>query len=135
MVAVRQLDGGIDEGAAALGLGGLVGAKKAQPGEQLAHGIVEMRRRDAAMGGVHLGGKPAQAFGDQLVLRGEMAVERHLVGAGGLGDGVDADAADAMAIEQVARHRDDPLPRRGSAGGRVGRYRFECGQRHLPIPP
>ena len=40
-----------------------------------------------------------------------MPVERHLVGAGGLRDGIDADAAKAVFSEQVARRRDDAVPR------------------------
>jgi hypothetical protein len=41
-----------------------------------------------------------------------MAIERHLVGAGGLGDGVDADGVDAVAVEQLAGRGEDALARR-----------------------
>jgi N-ethylmaleimide reductase len=40
----------------------------------------------------------AQIFGQELVFRGEVPVERHLVGAGSLGDGVDANGTDAEAF-------------------------------------
>ena len=50
----------------------------------------------------------------------KMAVERHLVGAGRLGDGIDPDRMDAVAIEQLARRRQDALARRGGKlGGRA----------------
>ena len=58
-------------------------------------------------------GKLAQIGGDELVLGTEMAVERHLVGGGCLGDRLDADGADAVAIEKLARSRENALARRG----------------------
>ena len=58
-----------------------------------------------------VGGHRLQALDDQVVLRAEMPVERHLVGAGRLGDGLDPDAADAVLVEQVARGRHDPVAR------------------------
>ena len=52
-----------------------------------------------------------EARDDQFVLRTEMTVlERHLVAASGLGDRFDADRAQAMLMEEIARRRDDPLP-------------------------
>ena len=66
-----------------------------------------------------------QACGDQHILRGEVPIERHLVGAGRLGDRVDADRMDAAAIEQLARGREDALARRQAGalpiGGRSSR--------------
>ena len=41
-----------------------------------------------------------------------MAVERHLVGAGRLGDRFDPDAADAMAVKEILRAGDDSFARR-----------------------
>src|SRR5277367_6245587 len=50
-----------------------------------------------------------------------MPVERHLVGAGGLGDGFDADAPDAVAMEQIAGGAQDALARPRRVGScRVG---------------
>jgi hypothetical protein len=40
-----------------------------------------------------------------------MPVERHFVCLGGLGDGLDADRVDAVAIEEVARDRENSLSR------------------------
>jgi hypothetical protein len=54
----------------------------------------------------------AQIFGDQFILGGEVPVERHLIGAGGLGDCLDPHGADSMPVEQVGRRCDDPVARR-----------------------
>ena len=104
----------------------------AQLGHQLAHGIALVRRGDRGAGFVHLGGKPAQTFDDQLVLRFQMAIERHLVGAGGLGNGVDADLVKAVAIEKVTRHRDNPFPR--GTVGRPGRRVDQPKAPAFPVP-
>ncbi len=80
-----------------------------QPGEELALGVAGMRCRDRVPGDVEFGGEAPQAFDDERVLRSEVAVERHLVGVGGLGNGVDADRVDAVAIEQLARRGEDAL--------------------------
>src|SRR5690606_413711 len=45
----------------------------------------------------------AQALGHQLVLGGEVAVEAHLGGTGLRRDHLDTDAANAAAVEEVAR--------------------------------
>ena len=39
----------------------------------------------------------------------EMAIERHFIGAGSLGDGVDTDGMDALAVEQLARRHEYTL--------------------------
>ena len=43
-----------------------------------------------------------------------MTIERHLVGAGRLGDGLDPDCPDSVPVEQVGGNRENPLPRRNS---------------------
>ena len=56
------------------------------------------------------GGEPrafAQVVRHQFVLRGEVAIERHLVGAGRLCNGVHPHGADPIPIEQLARDRED----------------------------
>lgn len=57
-----------------------------------------------------------QIGGDELVLAGEMIIERALGHAGLFGDGVDADGADALAIKQLARRFDDAPARRALGG-------------------
>ena len=44
-----------------------------------------------------------------------MTVERHLVGAGRLGDRIDADASDPVLVEQVPGGAGDPIARTGPA--------------------
>ena len=46
---------------------------------------------------------------DQRILGAEAVVERLLGGAGGLGDQVDADGADAAPVEQLGRGREQAL--------------------------
>src|SRR5258708_19869819 len=48
----------------------------------------------------------------ELVLRGEAAIKAHLGDVGFGDDLVDADRADALAVEEVARDRQQPLARR-----------------------
>jgi hypothetical protein len=68
--------------------------------------------RSCARGSPGIVGKLPQVFGNQLVLRVEVAIERHLVGAGGLGDRLHADRPDAEPVKQVRRGVEDALARR-----------------------
>ena len=56
-----------------------------------------------------------EIFEDEVVLRAEVAIERHLVGVRRFGDRLDPDAADAVAMKEVERAGDDALARRCSA--------------------
>ena len=56
----------------------------------------------------------------QIVLRAEMAIQRHLVGAGGLGDGVDTHSPDPVPVKQILRYRQNPGARRNSVVFPVG---------------
>ena len=60
-------------------------------------------------GRIEFPGELAETCGDQRVLRGEVAIESHLVGAGRLGDRVHPNDMDASAIEQLASSREDAL--------------------------
>ncbi len=75
-----------------------------------------MRGFDGGPDVMFFGRKAAQVFRHQFVLRIEVTIERHLVGAGGFRDRLHPDRPDAVAIEQVARHRDDPLAGRKPFG-------------------
>src|SRR2546423_1485765 len=48
-------------------------------------------------------------LGDELVLRREVPVERHLVRPGFRRDGLDADAANSVATEEVVGRGENPL--------------------------
>src|SRR5437868_5554695 len=56
-----------------------------------------------------VGDHTADPFGDQLVLRVEVAVERHLVGLRRFRDRFDPDAADPLLVKQVASRHQNPL--------------------------
>ena len=86
-----------------------------QPGQELAFRIARVGGGERIPGSVEFLRELAETRGDQRILRGEVAIERHLVGAGRLGDRVDADGMDAAAIEQLAGGREDALAR-GRAG-------------------
>jgi hypothetical protein len=45
----------------------------------------------------------AQIFRDQFVLRGEVPVERHFIGAGRFGDRLHADRPDSVPVKELAR--------------------------------
>ena len=75
MLRVGQLDGGIDEGAAALDPAQLEGGNVAQPGAQLSARVAGMSPRDRLPRRVEFARDLPQAGRDQLVLRREMAVE------------------------------------------------------------
>jgi hypothetical protein len=51
----------------------------------------------------------AEAFGDQLVLGGEMTIKRHLIGTGRLRDGLDADASNPIPVEQLGRDSEESV--------------------------
>ncbi len=83
----------------------------------------------AAIGGFR---RLPQIFRDQLVLGLEVTVKRHLIGAGGLGNGLDPNRPDSMAVEQVAGGRENSLPGRNSLVFVVA-YRQMRGHRRLSL--
>jgi len=70
-----------------------------------------MGGRDGVLGNVEFLRELAQARRDQHILRGEVPIQRHLVGARRLGNRLDAHGMDAAAIEQLTRGRQDALAR------------------------
>ncbi len=137
MAFLRQLDRGIGERAAALGGAGHAFRHLGEPGADL-----ELRIAGAGLGDlvpmrVGLLRELAQVFGHQHILGREVAIDRHLVGAGRLGDGVHAHRMDAMMIEEVAGRRQDPGLRRDSCESRpeTPEFRFRPAFEALfPIP-
>jgi hypothetical protein len=94
-----------------------------QPGDKLFLRIVRVLPRDLAPVRFGAARERAKIFGDLCVLRLEVPVERHLVGAGGFRDRFDADGANAVAIKQLGRRGEDALARGQGAGFRF-RDRF-----------
>src|SRR5260370_16953601 len=74
---------------------------------------------------VDLDGDAAQIGDDEIVLRIEVAVERHLVGAGSLGDCFDPHPADAVPMKKI------PGPQENSL---AGPNNLGIGYRHLVSP-
>ncbi len=120
MIPIRQLDRSIGEGTAALSLVLLEVSNMAQPGQELAFRVARVRGSDRIPGSVEFLRDLAETRSDERILRGEVAIERHLVGAGRLGDRVDADGMDAAAIEQLASGREDALARGRAAALPIG---------------
>ena len=117
----RQLDGGVDQRTAALvGIGKALRHSR-DPAAQLRERIARVLCLEPVPAGLGVPRGFAQVVRHQRVLRGEVAIERHLVGSGRLGDGVDPNRADPIPIEQLARDREDPRPR-GNSLGLVGTY-------------
>ena len=111
MTLALQFDGGIGEIAAG-GLAVQTLRSHLHPGVQLGAWIAGMRRLKIAPDGAGLFGGAAQRLADEFVLRAEVPVERHLVGQSRVGDGIDANATDAVLAEKLRSGRDDTLPRR-----------------------
>src|SRR5262245_16405887 len=68
--------------------------------------------RQALPYGVALRGKVAYVSNHELVLRLEVTIERHFIRLSCLGDQLNTDAVQTMAIEQLAGHGQNALPRR-----------------------
>lgn len=110
MALALQLDGGIGK----IATGGLtVQTLRPQlhPGVQLGARIAGIGRFQIAPDGTRLLGGAPQRLADQLVLRAKMPIERHLVGQSRVGNGIDANAADAALAEKLRGCRDDTLAR------------------------
>jgi len=112
VLAPGELDRGVGERAAAH-------ARFARPLRHLPQQIAQLRLGVAGVLGARLvphpfalGGERREIRRDQLVARAEMAVERHLVGAGSGGDGIDAHRVDAIAVEKLARRLQNTSARR-----------------------
>src|SRR5271154_7516072 len=114
MVGFRQFDRRIREVAAPLVVEYKFGAAS-DPGVQLRQGIARVFRFDSGPPSSAFERHVAQTLNDQVVLRAEVTVERHLVGAGRLSDRIDADASDTVLVEQVPGGASDPIARTGPA--------------------
>ncbi len=112
MAVPGELDRGVGERAAPAAA--LVGELR-HPAQQIAQlrlGIAGMLAARRLPQRLALFGELAEVGGDQLVLGGEVPVQRHLVGAGGARNGFDPHRADAVAVEKLARRLQDALARR-----------------------
>ena len=99
VILFRQLDCGIGERTAALGFILLEIANVMQPGHELTLRVADMGSGNRLPGCVEFLREFRETRGDKHILRREMAIERHLVGARGLGDRVYADGMDAAPVK------------------------------------
>ena len=104
--------------------------------KQLPDGIVGMFGDDLVPGPILFGDDTAHPLRHELVLRREVAVERHLVRARCLGDRFHSDAANALPPKQIVGGRKDALAGRlgirrdhlvSSLGGNVARVPLTAG--------
>jgi len=75
----------------------------AKPSQELAFRIARMGGGERIPGSVEFLRELAETRGDQHILRGEVTVERHLVGRRRFGDGIHADRVDAVTIKEIER--------------------------------
>ncbi|CAH2400240.1 hypothetical protein MES4922_230221 [Mesorhizobium ventifaucium] len=109
MVGLAQLDGGVGHVATAAVHHQAIGCHP-DPGVQLRKLVARMLGLELLPHRVGAACGRPQALDDQIVLRLEMTVERHLVGTGGLSDRVDTDALDAMLVEHIPCRLQDAIP-------------------------
>ena len=105
---VGQFDRGVRKIAAAL----VFGDEFRDPADiaiELANGIAWACSLDVGPNFFGLPPLAAQILANEIVLRPEVAVERHLVGARGLGDRLDPDSPDAVAMKKILGARHDTL--------------------------
>ena len=111
MARLGELDRGVRQITAALVTGDEI-RRLSDIAVKLADRIAGTRGFDLRPYLVGLSTLVVEILEDQIVFRAEMAVERHLVGAGRLRDRFDPDAADAMAVKEILRAGDDSFARR-----------------------
>ena len=128
MPCLGQFDRGVRKIAAALVLGdefrGL-----SDKAIKLADGIAWTRGFDVGPDFVRLSRFVAQILDNQIVLRDEVAVER-TVGARGLGDRLDPDSSDAVAMKEILGAVRQYVPADVSAAKLSPRARFRIFLRH-----
>jgi hypothetical protein len=110
----RELDRGIGERAAALVGAGDVIRHFPEPATELRKLIAGMKLPEPVPASIRAFSGVPQIFRNQLVLGREVPIERHLVGAGGLGDRVDPDSPDSMPVEQIPGDRENAFAWRNS---------------------
>jgi hypothetical protein len=82
----------------------------ANPRAKLSQRIIRIFAIEADPNLVDLTGDVTQARDNQIILRAEVAVKRHLVGAGRLRDRVNADPPDPVLTEEITGRTDDAFP-------------------------
>src|SRR5208282_4248037 len=108
MPRLGQFDRGVRKIAAALVLGDEFG-RPSDIAIKLSDGIAWACGFDVGPNLVGLPPFAAQILANEIVLRPEVTVERHLVGAGGFSNRLDPHSPDAVTMKEILRARDDTL--------------------------
>src|SRR6476660_559927 len=107
----RQFHRGIGEGASAFAAIRQHFLDVRDPKVELLLGIIRVFSGDAGPYSLALASELAHVSRDQLILRPEMTIERHLVGERRFRDGLDTDWMDSISIEKIAGDQQDPFAR------------------------
>src|SRR5262249_12606948 len=118
MTGIGQLHCGVDHVAAAP-VSNYAVSRTPDPGSKLRDRVLRIFGLELGPNRPRVIRYPLKARNDQIVLRPEMAVERHLVGAGRFGDRVNAYATDAVLMEEAACCGDDAVARPCSHFGTI----------------
>src|SRR5271155_1642976 len=121
MILVRQLDRSVGECTPAL-VGLLEVTDMPHPGQEQAFRIACVGGDERVPSSVEFLRERGETRSYQHILRGEVTIERHLVGAGRLGDSVNTDGMDTATMEQLAGGGENALAR-----GRAAALRDPCG--------
>ena len=122
MVWIGQLGEGVAKGRAAFfHLTKLRGGATA-PVPELAFRISAVLRVEILPLLLFVGDDPAHPFGNQLILRLEVAVQRHFVRLGRLGDRFDPHAADPLFMKQVSSRHQNPRAQRYGGPATFSRF-------------
>jgi hypothetical protein len=109
MIAFGKFNRGISEIATAAIVENALGTD-ANPRGKLSQRIIRIFAIEADPNLVDLTGNVTQARNNQIILRAEVAIERHLVGASRLSDRVNPDSPDPVLTEQITGRTDDAFP-------------------------
>jgi len=109
MVRVGQLGESVAEGGPTLFHGAKLRRDSPAPVLKLSLRISAVLRAEILPLLLLLGNYALHPFGDQLVLRVEVAIKRHLVGLRRFCDRLDSDTPDALPMEQIASRHEDAL--------------------------
>src|SRR6185436_17178718 len=109
MVGIGQLGEGVAERGAALLHRSEFGGGAPAPVLEQALGIADVLRGEVLPLLFLVGDDPAHPLGDEVLLRVEVAVERHFVRLRRFGDGLYADATNTVLMKQIASRHQDSL--------------------------
>src|SRR4051812_3712048 len=123
MFGIRQLGERVSERRAALLHHLELGCRATAPVLKQALGIVRVVGRQIAPFILFARNHAAHPLGDELVLRVEVTVHRHLVGAGGFRDRFDPYPADPMLMKEIAGGGENPVAHGQSRGARAPGFR------------